>query len=98
MSRGNVLLMHPQGTIERGRFLEAGAADGELMSNTLLLEMQGWTGALVEPWPHYLHEGAKKNRSGGGGGGGPGGGVCSYRLVACTKLQGCQVGSFRGIK
>ena len=35
-----------------GFFIEAGADDGELLSNTLYLEFKrGWTGLLVEPNP-----------------------------------------------
>jgi hypothetical protein len=35
-----------------GKFIEAGAADGEFYSNTLWLERElGWTGLLVEALP-----------------------------------------------
>lgn len=36
-----------------GTFLDIGAADGEYLSNTWLLERSGWTGALVEPNHRY---------------------------------------------
>lgn len=36
-----------------GTFLDIGAADGEYLSNTWLLEQCGWTGALVEPNRRY---------------------------------------------
>jgi len=40
------------GRLEGRFFIEAGAWDGEFISNTLLLEMErGWTGLLVEPNP-----------------------------------------------
>jgi FkbM family methyltransferase len=32
-----------------GFFVEAGAVDGEYLSNSLLFEMKGWSGLLVEP-------------------------------------------------
>ena len=38
--------------IRNGFFIEAGAYDGELLSNTLFFEMkQRWTGLLIEPNP-----------------------------------------------
>lgn len=37
-----------------GTFLDIGAADGHYLSNTLLLEEEGWTGVLVEPNPIYI--------------------------------------------
>ena len=37
---------------KRGFFIEAGAFDGERLSNTLLFELlHQWTGLLVEPHP-----------------------------------------------
>ena len=37
---------------KRGFFIEAGAYDGEMLSNSLYLEQRlGWTGLLVEPNP-----------------------------------------------
>lgn len=39
--------------IKDGYFVEAGAFDGEFLSNTLVFEMKlNWTGLLVEPEPH----------------------------------------------
>jgi Methyltransferase FkbM domain len=41
-----------QGYVKKGYFVEAGAYDGENLSNTLLLEYRhGWSGLLVEPNP-----------------------------------------------
>ncbi|XP_037799301.1 uncharacterized protein LOC119594311 [Penaeus monodon] len=46
-----------------GFFVEAGALDGEYLSNTLHLEMvYGWRGLLVEPNPSSYKELLKKNR------------------------------------
>ena len=42
------VLDHVQGP---GFYLEIGAADGVKISNTLLLERQGWTGLSVDPFP-----------------------------------------------
>ena len=39
-----------------GFFIEAGAADGENLSNTLFLEVKhGWTGLLVEANPAFVN-------------------------------------------
>ena len=46
-----------------GFFVEAGALDGEYLSNTLRLEQeQNWTGLLVEPDPDSFKELVAKNR------------------------------------
>jgi FkbM family methyltransferase len=37
--------------IKNGIFIEAGAFDGVMQSNTIMLEAQGWTGFLIEPSP-----------------------------------------------
>jgi FkbM family methyltransferase len=37
-----------------GYFVDIGAADGELYSNTLKLTRYGWKGILVEPCQHFL--------------------------------------------
>ena len=45
-------------------FVEAGACDGELISNTLYFEVKhNWTGLLVEPNPDYVTLLKKKNRN-----------------------------------
>ena len=45
-------------------FIEAGAIDGELISNTMYLELKyNWTGLLVEPNPAYLSQIIKKKRN-----------------------------------
>ena len=50
-------------TNSKGFFIEAGAGDGELLSNTLHFEMKhGWTGLLVEPNPDFLKRLKPKNR------------------------------------
>jgi len=47
----------------KGFFIEAGAVDGEYLSNTLFFEMKySWTGLLVEPNPTSLKELYKKHR------------------------------------
>lgn len=37
----------------KNAYLDIGAADPSALSNTKLLERQGWDGVLVEPSPHY---------------------------------------------
>lgn len=39
------------GLIRDGFFVESGAADGEINSNTVFYEKRGWSGLLVEPVP-----------------------------------------------
>ena len=41
--------------IEKGRFLDIGAADFNLISNTRLLAEKGWGGLLVEPSYRLMH-------------------------------------------
>ncbi|XP_076042039.1 protein Star-like [Oratosquilla oratoria] len=51
------------GDKKRGFFLEAGALDGQYLSNTLYLEQElGWSGLLVEPNVLSYRELQKKNR------------------------------------
>ena len=46
-----------------GFFIEAGAMDGEFLSNTLYLETEkGWTGLLVEPDNFFYKKLSLKNR------------------------------------
>jgi FkbM family methyltransferase len=45
-----------------GFFVEFGACDGKLTSNTLTLETLGWRGILAEPLPSW-HNALKANRS-----------------------------------
>ena len=48
---------------KQGFFIEAGAADGEIISNTLYFEMRyGWTGLLIEPNPDLLEKLFWRNR------------------------------------
>lgn len=47
--------------ITNGVFLEAGAFDGILQSNTKILEDLGWTGLLIEPSPNKANQ-CKINR------------------------------------
>lgn len=47
----DVLVWEYFGRSRTGVFLEAGANDPQVLSQTYLLEQQGWTGALVEPVP-----------------------------------------------
>ena len=47
--------------IRNGFFIEAGAYDGEFLSNTLFFELkQRWTGLLIEPNPDAFEELNKK--------------------------------------
>ena len=47
--------------IRNGFFIEAGAYDGEVFSNTLFYELkQNWTGLLIEPNPDAFEELNKK--------------------------------------
>merc|ERR1719240_424327 len=47
---GQDMLLYPiLSQISNGFFVESGAFDGEEGSNTLLYEMKGWRGLLVEP-------------------------------------------------
>jgi hypothetical protein len=51
------------GRQRKGYFIEAGAYDGEMISNTLYLEKKmGWTGLLVEPNPDAFAELVNKKR------------------------------------
>ncbi len=48
---------------KKGFFIEAGAAYGDVISNSLYFEVKhGWTGLLVEPNPDLLKELYSKNR------------------------------------
>jgi hypothetical protein len=55
----NVLIQVPEllklfGKQKNGFFIEAGADEGEFLSNTLYFELKrGWTGLLVEPNPGF---------------------------------------------
>lgn len=49
---------------KNGFFVEAGALDGEHMSNSLYFELaREWTGILIEPVPSQFNEMLKKNRN-----------------------------------
>ena len=37
-----------------GVFIDVGAFDGKHLSNTYMLEQQGWTGICVEPHPEFF--------------------------------------------
>ena len=46
------IFLSRENRIKNGFFIEAGAYDGEIGSNTLLFELKhNWTGLLVEPNP-----------------------------------------------
>ena len=56
-------------------FIEAGAFDGEIFSNTLLLEMNlNWTGLLIEPNPEIFQTLLTKNRK-------------SYAIETCLSTK-----------
>ena len=49
--------------IKNGFFIEAGAYDGEALSNSLFYELKlNWTGILVEANPDAFNEMKSKNR------------------------------------
>jgi len=50
------------GSPSQGVFLDIGANDGRLLSNSLLFEERGWTGICVDPHP-VVFESLKKNRT-----------------------------------
>jgi len=60
----NILGLKTSQKDTKGFFIEAGAVDGEYLSNTLFFEMKySWTGLLVEPNPTSLKELYRKNRN-----------------------------------
>ena len=60
---------------KNGFFIEAGAYDGEVYSNTLKFEMElNWTGLLVEPNPDVFEELLTKNRK-------------SYAIKTCLSTK-----------
>ena len=60
---------------KNGFFIEAGAYDGEVYSNTLLFEAKyNWTGILVEPNPDAFEELVFKNRK-------------SYLIETCLSMK-----------
>lgn len=66
-SRSQILqdlwVLHMLGEKRGGYFVEFGACDGKMLSNTLLLERNyGWRGILAEPNPAW-HEGLRRNRA-----------------------------------
>ena len=53
MSHSHFITNH----LKEGFFIEAGAYDGEIYSNSLYYELKhGWTGLLVEPNPDALSD------------------------------------------
>jgi hypothetical protein len=61
--------------LKGGFFVEAGAWDGEFLSNTLLLEAEhGWTGVLVEPNVKAYRQLRARNRK-------------AYSVNACLALD-----------
>ncbi|XP_069181807.1 protein Star-like [Procambarus clarkii] len=65
-NKGSVLLCYRKCTLvlqTGGFFVEAGAVDGELNSNTLFLERtRNWTGLLIEPFPEMYKDLVNKHR------------------------------------
>ena len=61
----NYVFSSAETNVSRQRFfIEAGACDGELISNTLHLEINyNWTGLLVEPNPIFISALVKKMRN-----------------------------------
>lgn len=60
---------------ENGFYVESGAYDGEILSNTLLFErMRNWNGVLVEPNPDVFKKLMKKNRN-------------AYAINACLSTE-----------
>ena len=56
-------LLHLKSSQKGGFFIEAGAGCGEVISNTLYLElMYNWTGLLIEPNPDLLKSLYQKHR------------------------------------
>ena len=48
---------------EGGFFVDSGAHDGEIQSNTLFFErIRGWTGILIEPQPTIYQQLKRKHR------------------------------------
>lgn len=56
--------LFPPGKNTKGFFVEVGAYDGEMNSNTLYLELElGWTGLLIEPDDQNFDILQSKNRN-----------------------------------
>lgn len=59
----DIFVLYASNYKKNGYFVEFGATDGKMISNTILLEQKyGWTGILAEPNP-YWHEELFKNRT-----------------------------------
>lgn len=59
----DLYVLYKCGLKEGGFFVEFGATDGMVRSNTLLLERElGWSGVLAEPFPVW-HEALRRNRT-----------------------------------
>ena len=59
-----IYLIDGQKTTSKRFFIEAGAMDGETISNTLYLEVKyNWTGLLIEPNPHLAQMLVDKGRN-----------------------------------